>query len=64
MIENKNPLVEGIAECLISPNESDSNGESANVVDGLFAISRGLFAVARAIDRQTLECQLRESLKK
>ena len=26
----------------ISPNESDSNGEPANLVDGLFAIARAL----------------------
>jgi hypothetical protein len=33
-----------------SPNESDRNGETANVVDGLFAIARGLHAVAKAIE--------------
>jgi len=38
-----------IANGLHSPNEVDANGEIANVVDGLYAISRGLFAVARAI---------------
>ena len=32
-----------------SPNESDRNMEPANVVDGLFAIARGLQAVATAI---------------
>jgi hypothetical protein len=32
-----------------SPNESDSNGEEANVVDGLFAIARGLHDIADAI---------------
>jgi len=36
---------------LSTPNESDSNGESANVVDGLFAIARGLDAVAVALTR-------------
>ena len=34
-----------------SPNESDSNGENANLVDGLFAISRSLREVAKSIDR-------------
>jgi len=38
-----------LAGNLRSPNESDSNGEAANVVDGLFAIARGLHAVAEAI---------------
>lgn len=38
-----------LVECLISPNESDRNMEPANVVDGLFAIARGLQAVAKAI---------------
>jgi hypothetical protein len=37
-----------IARCLESPNESDSNGENANVVDGLFAIARSLDRVAMA----------------
>lgn len=40
--------------CLISPNEADSNGEAANIVDALAKIGRGLYAVARAIDRSTL----------
>ena len=40
-----------IAEGLWSANESDRNGEQANVVDGLFAIARGLELVAGAIDR-------------
>jgi hypothetical protein len=38
-----------LMECLVSPNESDSNLEPANVVDGLFAIARALRAVAEAI---------------
>ena len=37
--------------CLISPNVKDVNGDPANVVDGLFAIARGLAAVAEAINR-------------
>ncbi len=32
-----------------SPNERDSNGEPANVVDGLFAIARALHDVAFSI---------------
>jgi hypothetical protein len=38
-----------IAANLWSPNETDSNGEPANVVDGLFAIARALQDVAYAI---------------
>lgn len=33
----------------ISPNEADSNGESANVVDGLFAIARAIDRLAAAV---------------
>ena len=32
-----------------SPNEEDRNGEQANVVDGLFAIARGLHDLADAV---------------
>lgn len=38
-----------ISNALTTPNESDSNGEWANVVDGLFAIARALDNVAKAI---------------
>jgi hypothetical protein len=38
-----------LLECFISPNENDRNLEAANVVDGLFIIGRGLYAVAAAI---------------
>lgn len=34
----------------VSPNEHDSNGEPANVVDGLFAIARAITRLARAIE--------------
>ncbi len=46
-------LPQAILETLISPNESDRNGEQANVVDGLFAIARSLGAVAASLDRMT-----------
>ncbi len=39
-----------LASTLISPNESDSNGESANVVDGLFAIARAIHHLAGAVE--------------
>jgi len=43
-------LASAISNCLITPNESDSNWEPANVVDGLFAIARAIHHVARAIE--------------
>lgn len=42
--QQRTDLGKALVHCLVSPNEADSNGEPANVVDGLFAI-------ARAIDR-------------
>lgn len=42
-------VAKALMETLVSPNESDQNLEPANVVDGLFAIARGLEAVARSI---------------
>ena len=35
---------------LQSPNESDSNGEPANVVDGLYAIAKAIHHLARATE--------------
>jgi hypothetical protein len=42
-------LAKALTACLQSPNESDRNGEDANVVDGLFAIARSLDKVASAL---------------
>jgi hypothetical protein len=39
---------EAIRFTLVSPNEGDSNGEAANVVDGLFAIARAIDRLAAA----------------
>ena len=39
-------IADAMRNCLVSPNESDSNGEIANAVDGLFAIARALDHVA------------------
>ncbi len=47
----KDQVAEAILETLVSPNESDSNFESANVVDGLFAIAHALNKVAQALER-------------
>ena len=38
-----------LGAALISPNEHDSNGEVANVVDGLFAIARAISELAAAV---------------
>jgi hypothetical protein len=37
-------------ETLISPDESDSNMEPANVVDGLFAIARAIDRLAKCFE--------------
>jgi hypothetical protein len=42
--------VAAIGNNLESLNESDSNGEAANVVDGLFAIARAIQNLADAVD--------------
>ena len=42
-------MAQAIRATLESPNESDSNFENANVVDGLFAISRSIRHLAAAI---------------
>lgn len=49
MPEFKPDTYHGLLRTFSSPNEQDSNGEEANVVDGLFFIGRALFAVARAL---------------
>lgn len=40
-----------LRDCLISPNEMDRNMESANVVDGLFAIARAIDRLATAVHK-------------
>lgn len=42
-------VASALVATLISPNESDSNLEAANVVDGLYMIARALHDVANAI---------------
>jgi hypothetical protein len=53
MSDKTKPGIEQVAtavvQCFTSPNECDRNGETANVVDGLFAIARALDGVADAI---------------
>jgi hypothetical protein len=48
MIKNKDPIAEALHATLISPNESDRNGEAANVVDALAAIARAIHRLAEA----------------
>jgi hypothetical protein len=43
-------IADAIRETLISPNESDSNLERANVVDGLFAIARAISRLADNVE--------------
>jgi hypothetical protein len=47
-----------IAGGLVSPNELDSNGEPANVVDGLYAIARAINRLAASTCGCT-ECRQR-----
>lgn len=44
-------LADALRATLISPNESDRNGEAANVVDGLFAIAVAIQNLASATQR-------------
>ncbi len=46
-----NAIADALDRNLTSPNEADRNLESANVVDGLFAIARGLRHVANALEK-------------
>ena len=50
-----------LAQCLISANEPDRNGEAANVVDGLFYIGRALHRIADVLAYE--ESALNQSLK-
>ena len=50
-----------LGDLFVSPNESDRNGEPANVVDGLFAISRALKDVAKAIDQMNIASAVLEA---
>jgi hypothetical protein len=50
-VYDTDPPAVAIAAGLISPNETDSNGEPANVVDGLFAIARAIDRLADAATR-------------
>jgi len=40
-----------IRDALVSPNEADSNGEPANVVDGLYRVARSLSSISHGDSR-------------
>lgn len=44
-------IAKALHATLITPNEPDRNLEPANMVDGLFAISRAIEKLSRAVDR-------------
>lgn len=44
-------IAEALGNVFVSPNESDSNGEVANVVDGLYFIGRAIYALAKAVEK-------------
>ncbi len=50
--EAVNDLAAAVTQAFESPNEMDSNLETANVVDGLYAVARALRAVAAAIEKR------------
>lgn len=47
----KDQLTQALCAVFESPNETDSNFENANVVDGLFAIARSINKLAKAVER-------------
>lgn len=46
----KEALSSVLGGVFVSPNESDRNLEPANIVDGLFAISRSINRLAKAVE--------------
>jgi hypothetical protein len=47
--DRENAIAKALMATLISPNECDSNWESANAVDGLFVLARAIRALAEAV---------------
>lgn len=45
-------LSESIHDCLVSPNETDRNGEPANMTDALFEIGRVIMRVGQEIGKE------------
>ena len=44
-------ISKALRDTLISPNECDRNLEPANAVDALYYIGRGLFAIAKEMEK-------------
>jgi len=51
MTTTNNDLSEALRACLFSPAEMDINLESANVVDGLFAIARAINGLSSTMEK-------------
>jgi hypothetical protein len=47
--DRESAIAKALVATLISPNESDSNWEAANAVDGLYAVARAIQALAAAV---------------
>lgn len=48
---SRDSVARALRDCLISPNEQDSNGEPATIVDALYEVARGLQAIAKQLER-------------
>ena len=48
--QRRDQIARAIEYTLMSPNEVDQNLESANVVDGLFAIARAIRRLAEVLE--------------
>ena len=46
MEKRTNEVAQALVNCFTSPNETDSNLESANIVDALFYLARSIQGVA------------------
>lgn len=48
-------IIQKFSECFYSPNELDSNMETANIVDAICRLSRSIFKLAEVIDKNKEE---------
>lgn len=55
MSREQDEIAKALWGVFMSPNELDRNMEAANVVDALYSIARGLYAVADAIRDRSQE---------
>jgi len=49
--ESLDEIVKALRYVFTSPNEMDRNFETANVVDGLFAVARAILSLAEAVEK-------------